>query len=64
MSGSSALLIAMQIVDALHYTHDHGYTHADIKAENICFGTLQSHACNSCVMTSCRAEGQRESVSH
>ena len=33
-----ALQLALQLTDALHFTHDHGYTHADVKAGNICFG--------------------------
>eukprot|EP01147_Barroeca_monosierra_P009640 gene9640-10408_t len=33
---ASTLSIALQISEAMHYVHDRGYIHGDIKPENIC----------------------------
>eukprot|EP00042_Codosiga_hollandica_P036688 m.283363 g.283363 ORF g.283363 m.283363 type:complete len:490 (-) comp54945_c0_seq1:736-2205(-) len=44
MSCESAAQIALQLITALEYTHDHGYVHADIKSQNICFGLKDASA--------------------
>eukprot|EP00051_Salpingoeca_urceolata_P016080 m.212086 g.212086 ORF g.212086 m.212086 type:complete len:489 (-) comp18583_c0_seq6:35-1501(-) len=38
LSPGAAFRIALDVVNALEYVHDHGYVHADIKGANLCRG--------------------------
>ena len=41
------LIIANQVIDILEHLHDKGYTHSDIKAENLMIGSCKTSETNS-----------------